>query len=681
MHRLLGSLLWTALLLVQTADGGSANRFVVTFHDGNALEQYNSSGMANLLADAKIEKWYGRRIVLQFDNVSLAQSFWGEAESLKQQFGGSIRTIEEDNLLLASQADHNFNFTDQQSNASSNSAATNVTKVVAILDTGLSSSSIHLYRNLERGGYDFISNEALSLDGDGRDSDWTDPGDANPPDCMQNSWHGTLVANVLAAAPELNGLGYSGKHPDATILPVRVLGACKTGYASDVADAIVWAAGGRIDSLDGMKPNKTADVILMAFAGYASDGCPDFLQSAVDLAVANNVTLVAAAGNSQGQPASHYTPGNCRGVVSVGALDEKGNVASYSSVNAVVNAFGGPMQCLDETGESMQMCTGTSFSVCLAEITGFLYAYNNTQITLYQAGVNENYNASVKGQVSITYNTIIGSVSVTATPFNEIFNFYYIKPSNVAKVTVSYSISANSQVSSFSWKDGSSYDWIYVTGCGLSDTFECIIPGLTNDCVAMIDSNIQAPYTTATCGTKPETYTFSWTSVCKTSFFSTGSYCIGLCSSGSYGKEMSCVKCSPGYYSTGGAVTSCTNCLAGKYSAVQGATSSSTCQTCWAGTYSVAGSSMCLNCSVGSYSSIIGATSSATCQACPAGRYSEVQGANSSATCMQCWAGTYSVAGGSMCLNCSAGTYSSILGANSSAMCQPCKEGILCYLI
>jgi serine protease len=85
------------------------------------------------------------------------------------------------------------------------------------------------------------------------------------------------MSSIVAAntQPEFTGLA-----PDTFVLPLRVLGKCQQGYASDVTDAIVWAAGGEIL---GLHINPTpAHTIMMAFAG--SGPCPTFLQSAVNIA-------------------------------------------------------------------------------------------------------------------------------------------------------------------------------------------------------------------------------------------------------------------------------------------------------------------------------------------------------------------------------------------------------------
>ena len=134
--------------------------------------------------------------------------------------------------------------------------------MVAVVDSGFASAALDVFLNVVP-GYDFISDADLSLDGDERDEDATDPGDYGP-DCPMSSWHGTRVASILAARHDYEGnLGMKGVAQNCTVMPVRVLGECRTGYASDVADAIVWAAGGEI--VDVNTTETPARIIMMAF--------------------------------------------------------------------------------------------------------------------------------------------------------------------------------------------------------------------------------------------------------------------------------------------------------------------------------------------------------------------------------------------------------------------------------
>jgi serine protease len=157
---------------------------------------------------------------------------------------------------------------------------------VAVIDTGITGHS-DLAANIVS-GYDFISDPGISNDGDGRDANATDAGDY----CngAPSSWHGTHVAGTIAAAAN-NGRGIAGIAYGAKVQSLRALGACG-GYMSDIADAVVWAAGGAVA---GLPANPTpAQVINMSLGG--SGQCEAYFQSALDFAASKGTVVVAAAG-------------------------------------------------------------------------------------------------------------------------------------------------------------------------------------------------------------------------------------------------------------------------------------------------------------------------------------------------------------------------------------------------
>ena len=265
--------------------------------------------------------------------------------------------------------------------------------VVAVLDTGMAEVAEGLFMNLGQ-GYDFVSDDWISMDGDGRDRDAVDPGDGSP-ECGPSSWHGTRVASILAARHELNvSLGLKGVAQNATVLPVRVLGECRSGYASDVADAIVWAAGGEIIDVEA---NPTpAKIISMSFAGRGE--CPDFLQSAVTHASNLGAILIAAAGNA-GLNTTDYFPANCEGVLAVAASTRRGTLAEYSNYgpNIAVAAPGGDVQdsimmlTIDDSDYTNPLLAvdygmGTSFAVPhVAGVAALALSISNDSIKLQYA--------------------------------------------------------------------------------------------------------------------------------------------------------------------------------------------------------------------------------------------------------------------------------------------------------
>lgn len=186
-------------------------------------------------------------------------------------------------------------------------------------------------------GYDFISDTAVSNDGNGRDSDASDPGDAvtagacyagSP--ASSSSWHGTHVAGTIAAATN-NGVGVAGVAFGAKIVPVRALGKCG-GYTSDIADAIVWSSGGSVSGVPNIAAR--AHVINMSLGGGGA--CDTTTQNAINSARSRGTVVIVAAGN-ENQNASNASPANCSGVVTVAATTKAGGRASYSNYGTVVD--------------------------------------------------------------------------------------------------------------------------------------------------------------------------------------------------------------------------------------------------------------------------------------------------------------------------------------------------------
>jgi len=211
-----------------------------------------------------------------------------------------------------------------------NAGATGAGVVVAVIDTGATHHA-DLEQNLLP-GYDFITDPDVSgrptserVKGGWDLGDYTAAGEcgAGWPK-SSSSWHGTHVSGTIAEVTH-NSLGGAGIAYDAKVVPVRVLGHCG-GYTSDIADAIVWAAGGDVEGVEeNMYP---AEVINMSLGG--NHACDAMTQSAIDLAVGRGATVVVAAGNENDDVAMH-SPGNCARVIAVGATGYSGQRAGYSN--------------------------------------------------------------------------------------------------------------------------------------------------------------------------------------------------------------------------------------------------------------------------------------------------------------------------------------------------------------
>lgn len=215
--------------------------------------------------------------------------------------------------------------------------------VVAVVDTGITRHP-DLDANILP-GYDMIADAADARDGDGRDPNPTDMGDwaaanfcESGSPAENSSWHGTHVAGTIAAVGN-NSRGISGVAPKAKILPVRAMSVCG-GYTSDIADSIVWAAGGVVSGVP-TNPNP-AKVINLSLG--ATRACSATYQNAIDFAHNAGAAVVVSAGNSN-RPAADASPANCQNVITVAASSRAGGRASYSNYGSTVDvtAPGGDM--------------------------------------------------------------------------------------------------------------------------------------------------------------------------------------------------------------------------------------------------------------------------------------------------------------------------------------------------
>lgn len=231
---------------------------------------------------------------------------------------------------------------------------------VAVLDTGYVA-----HPDLVTGmanGYDFISDPLSARDGNGRDPDPKDEGDYAPYNLCKDqanahtsTWHGTSVAGIIGARGG-NGMGIVGTADLARVQPVRVLGRCG-GRTSDIADAIIWAAGGHVDGV----PDNTypAKIINMSIGTVTS--CPAAYQRAIDIARSKGAIVVAAAGNGNTE-ASKYAPANCMGVITVGATTKDGTRASFSNYGTRVNISAPGENILTLSMNSLDRPDNTKFS-------------------------------------------------------------------------------------------------------------------------------------------------------------------------------------------------------------------------------------------------------------------------------------------------------------------------------
>ena len=204
--------------------------------------------------------------------------------------------------------------------------------IVAVIDTGITAHPDLAGQSVS--GYDFIADVSNGNDGDGRDSDPTDPGDGaggEPP-----SWHGTHVAGTIGAASH-NGVGVAGVTWGCKLMNLRVLGP-DGGDDFDIANAVLYAAG--LANISGRLPAQRASVINMSLGGGDRNAT---FEDACAKARAAGVVIVAAAGNESTSDLSY--PAAFAGVVAVGAVDRNKALTSYSN-------YGSWVDCVAPGGDS-----------------------------------------------------------------------------------------------------------------------------------------------------------------------------------------------------------------------------------------------------------------------------------------------------------------------------------------
>ncbi len=197
--------------------------------------------------------------------------------------------------------------------------------IVAVVDTGILAGHPDLQGQIGP-GYDFISDTANALDGDGIDPDPGDPGDAGA--AGNSSFHGTHVAGTIASATG-NAIGVAGASWATTLMPLRVLG-LNGGTSYDIVQAVRYAAGLPNDS--GSVPAQRADIINLSLGGYSFSQNE---QNVFNQARNQGVLVVAAAGNdASGSP---FYPASYAGVISVSAVDINRQAAPYSNFGPLID--------------------------------------------------------------------------------------------------------------------------------------------------------------------------------------------------------------------------------------------------------------------------------------------------------------------------------------------------------
>lgn len=177
------------------------------------------------------------------------------------------------------------------------------------------------------------------------------------PDDPATSEHGTWVSHIIGATTD-NALGVAGVAPNVSVVAGNALGCDGVGSSADVSDAIRWMAG---ESVSGVADiSAPVDMINISLGGTAA--CSASVQAAIDVALANDISVITAVGNDSGD-STLFAPANCEGVVAVAATVNNGTVAPFSNTgsNVTISAQGWDVRSVFSNGDLVELF-GTSFA-------------------------------------------------------------------------------------------------------------------------------------------------------------------------------------------------------------------------------------------------------------------------------------------------------------------------------
>jgi membrane-anchored mycosin MYCP len=162
--------------------------------------------------------------------------------------------------------------------------------------------------------------------------------------------HGTAIAGIIAASVQAQGNPFEGVAPEAKILSVKVFTQTQQSNSS-----VTLAQGIRDATLLG------AQVINVSMTTRSSA----VLRAAVEFALSSNVVIVASGGNDDQQNGvGPFYPASYPGVLSVGAVERDGSLASFSDQRShvAVTAPGVSITSTAPGGYSVNSLNGTSFA-------------------------------------------------------------------------------------------------------------------------------------------------------------------------------------------------------------------------------------------------------------------------------------------------------------------------------
>ena len=222
---------------------------------------------------------------------------------------------------------------------------------------------------------------------------FTDEDNKNQNIVVDRVGHGTHVTGIIAANGE-NGI--VGVAPKANIYVLKAINRSGTGKLSWVINAINYAV------------EKKVDIISMSLGMSANN---EKLERAVKEAVNKNILVVCAAGNEVDGNADDFQysyPAAYVDVISVGAVDKRGNPAYFSNANLVIDVVAPGVEILSTyPNNSYASLSGTSMAT--PYVSGSLALLKNWSKEEFQRDLTEEelYAQLIKHTKTLNYSRAV----------------------------------------------------------------------------------------------------------------------------------------------------------------------------------------------------------------------------------------------------------------------------------
>jgi plastocyanin len=298
---------------------------IITLKESNTLSIGNQAELHSRMKDAvpnfeKSVKWESAQLRASLIKVKVGEEL-AQIKALKQN--PDIESVELNTINYLTDhiisGDPNFSLQWHLNSVNATNSWHYTTGfpsiIVAVIDTGIQ----YTHPDLAAGIWsnDDSCTGGVDNDNNGKIDDcrgWDFVNTDNDP--IDDSGHGTFVSGIIGA--RLNNFFGASMAPNVSLMPVKVCGPGTNGCTlQNILDGITYAV------------NNGADVINMSLGAFNSP-CTVSMQNAVNLAYANKVVFVVAAGNQGAVDTSLDWP-LCDHVISVSATDNFNYSPGYSN--------------------------------------------------------------------------------------------------------------------------------------------------------------------------------------------------------------------------------------------------------------------------------------------------------------------------------------------------------------